>query len=67
VTSGGPVEEFGDSRVNAATFDELKFAVDVVLDSRKLTLIKAVVRPTADSTSDDIGNPHPDGAFTTEG
>jgi hypothetical protein len=67
VIPGGPVEEFGGSRISVAVFDELKFAIDVVRDSRKLTLIGAVVRPTADGTSDDIASLHPQGAFTTEG
>jgi oxalyl-CoA decarboxylase len=52
-------EAFGGVGVNATTPDELRRAVDEALDSRKPTLINAVIDPAAGSESGRIGNLNP--------
>jgi oxalyl-CoA decarboxylase len=52
-------EAFGGVGVNATTPDELKRAVNDALDSRKPTLINAVIDPAAGSESGRIGNLNP--------
>jgi oxalyl-CoA decarboxylase len=53
------MEAFGGIGVNAMTPDELKRAVKAALDSRKPTLINAVIDPAAGSESGRIGNLNP--------
>ncbi|MEH2510335.1 oxalyl-CoA decarboxylase [Nitrobacteraceae bacterium AZCC 1564] len=53
------MEAFGGIGVNVTTPDELKRAVDAAMDSRKPTLINAVIDPTAGSESGRIGNLNP--------
>jgi oxalyl-CoA decarboxylase len=53
------MEAFGGVGVNATSPDELKRAVDAAMDSRKPTLINAVIDPTAGSESGRIGNLNP--------
>jgi oxalyl-CoA decarboxylase len=52
-------EAFGGVGVNATTPDELRRAVDEALDSRKPTLINAVIDPAAGAESGRIGNLNP--------
>jgi oxalyl-CoA decarboxylase len=52
-------EAFGGVGVNATTPDDLKRAVNEALDSRKPTLINAVIDPAAGSESGRIGNLNP--------
>ena len=52
-------EAFGGVGVNAITPDELKRAVNEALDSRKPTLINAVIDPAAGAESGRIGNLNP--------
>jgi len=52
-------EAFGGVGVNATTPDELKRAVNAALDSKKPTLINAVIDPAAGSESGRIGNLNP--------
>jgi len=52
-------EAFGGVGVNATTPDELRRAVNDALDSRKPTLINAVIDPAAGSESGRIGNLNP--------
>ncbi len=53
------MEAFGGVGVNATTPDDLKRAVNAALDSRKPTLINAVIDPAAGSESGRIGNLNP--------
>jgi len=53
------MEAFGGVGVQATTPDELKRAVDAALDSKKPTLINAVIDPGAGSESGRIGNLNP--------
>lgn len=53
------MEAFGGVGVNATTPDELKRAVNAAMDSRKPTLINAVIDPAAGSESGRIGNLNP--------
>lgn len=53
------MEAFGGVGVHVTTPDELKRAVDAAMDSRKPTLINAVIDPTAGSESGRIGNLNP--------
>ena len=53
------MEAFGGVGVNATTPDELKRAVNAAIDSRKPTLINAVIDPAAGSESGRIGNLNP--------
>jgi oxalyl-CoA decarboxylase len=53
------MEAFGGVGVNATSPDELKRAVNAALDSRKPTLINAVIDPAAGSESGRIGNLNP--------
>jgi oxalyl-CoA decarboxylase len=53
------MEAFGGIGVNAMTPDELKRAVKAAMDSRKPTLINAVIDPAAGSESGRIGNLNP--------
>jgi oxalyl-CoA decarboxylase len=53
------IEAFGGVGINATTPDELKRAVNAALDSRKPTLINAVIDPAAGSESGRIGNLNP--------
>jgi oxalyl-CoA decarboxylase len=53
------MEAFGGTGVNATTPDELKRAVNAAMDSRKPTLINAVIDPAAGSESGRIGNLNP--------
>ncbi len=52
-------EAFGGVGVNATTPDELKRAVNEALDSKKPTLINAVIDPAAGAESGRIGNLNP--------
>jgi oxalyl-CoA decarboxylase len=52
-------EAFGGVGVNATTPDDLKRAVNEALDSRKPTLINAVIDPAAGAESGRIGNLNP--------
>jgi oxalyl-CoA decarboxylase len=52
-------EAFGGVGVNATTPDELRRAVNEALDSRKPTLINAVIDPAAGAESGRIGNLNP--------
>jgi oxalyl-CoA decarboxylase len=53
------MEAFGGVGINATTPDELKRAVNTAMDSRKPTLINAVIDPAAGSESGRIGNLNP--------
>jgi len=53
------IEGFGGVGVNATTPDELRRAVNAAMDSRKPTLINAVIDPAAGSESGRIGNLNP--------
>ena len=53
------MEAFGGVGVNATSPDELRQAVDAAIDSRKPTLINAVIDPGAGSESGRIGNLNP--------
>src|SRR5882724_10168807 len=53
------MEAFGGVGVNATSPDELKRAVNAAMDSRKPTLINAVIDPAAGSESGRIGNLNP--------
>jgi len=53
--------------IDATKPDELKRAVDAVVNSYKPTLIKAIIGWAADSTNGNNGNPHPEGALTKQG
>jgi oxalyl-CoA decarboxylase len=53
------MEAFGGTGVNATTPDELKRAVNAAMDSRKPTLVNAVIDPAAGSESGRIGNLNP--------
>jgi len=57
------MEAFGGVGVNATSPDELKRAVNAAMDSRKPTLINAVIDPTAGSESGRIGNLNPQSAL----
>ncbi len=57
------MEAFGGIGVNATSPDELKRAVNAAMDSRKPTLINAVIDPTAGSESGRIGNLNPQSAL----
>jgi oxalyl-CoA decarboxylase len=52
-------EAFGGVGINATSPDELRRAVNEALDSRKPTLINAVIDPAAGSESGRIGNLNP--------
>jgi oxalyl-CoA decarboxylase len=58
------MEAFGGIGVNATTPDELKRAVNAAMDSRKPTLINAVLDPAAGSESGRIGNLNPQSALS---
>jgi oxalyl-CoA decarboxylase len=58
------MEAFGGVGVNATSPDELKRAVNEAMDSRKPTLINAVIDPAAGSESGRIGNLNPQSALT---
>jgi oxalyl-CoA decarboxylase len=53
------MEAFGGVGMNATSPDELKRAVNEAMDSRKPTLINAVIDPAAGSESGRIGNLNP--------
>ena len=53
------IEAFGGAGVNATTPDELKRAVDAAMDSRRPTLINAVIDPAAGTESGSIGKLNP--------
>ncbi|MBS0533339.1 MAG: oxalyl-CoA decarboxylase [Proteobacteria bacterium] len=53
------IEAFGGVGVNATSPDELRRAVNAAMDSRKPTLINAVLDPAAGSESGRIGNLNP--------
>jgi oxalyl-CoA decarboxylase len=53
------MEAFGGTGVNATTPDELRRAVNAAMDSRKPTLVNAVIDPAAGSESGRIGNLNP--------
>jgi oxalyl-CoA decarboxylase len=53
------IEAFGGVGVNATSPDELRRAVNEAMDSRKPTLINAVIDPAAGSESGRIGNLNP--------
>jgi len=53
------IEAFGGVGVNATSPDELKRAVNAAMDSRKPTLINAVIDPAAGSESGRIGSLNP--------
>jgi oxalyl-CoA decarboxylase len=53
------IEAFGGVGVHVTTPDELKRAVDKAMDSRRPTLINAVIDPAAGSESGRIGNLNP--------
>ena len=57
------IEGFGGVGVNATTPDELRRAVNAAMDSRKPTLINAVIDPAAGSESGRIGNLNPQSAL----
>jgi oxalyl-CoA decarboxylase len=57
------MEGFGGVGVNATSPDELKRAVNAALDSRKPTLINAMIDPAAGSESGRIGNLNPQSAL----
>jgi oxalyl-CoA decarboxylase len=56
------IEAFGGVGVNATTPDELKRAVDAAMDSRKPTVINAVIDPAAGTESGSIGKLNPQSA-----
>ena len=58
------IEAFGGVGVNATSPDELRRAVNAAMDSRKPTLINAVIDPKAGSESGRIGNLNPQSART---
>src|SRR5262249_53417917 len=53
------MEAFGGAGASVTTPDELKRAVDAAMDSRKPTLINAVIHPAGGSESGRIGNLNP--------
>ncbi|MGA7326876.1 MAG: oxalyl-CoA decarboxylase [Rhodomicrobium sp.] len=53
------MEAFGGAGINVTTPDELKRAVDAAIESRRPTLINAVIDPAAGSESGRIGNLNP--------
>jgi oxalyl-CoA decarboxylase len=53
------MEAFGGSGAQVTTPDELKRAVDAAMDSRKPTLINAMIDPAAGTESGRIGNLNP--------
>jgi oxalyl-CoA decarboxylase len=53
------MEAFGGVGMHVTTPDELKRAIDAAMDSRKPTLINAVIDPAAGSESGRIGNLNP--------
>ncbi len=53
------MDAFGGFGVEATTPDELKRAIDAAMDSRKPTLINAVIDPAAGTESGRIGNLNP--------
>jgi len=57
------MEAFGGVGVNATSPDDLKRAVNAALDSRKPTLVNAVIDPAAGSESGRIGNLNPQSAL----
>ena len=57
------IEAFGGSGANATTPDELSRAVNKALDSRKPTLINAVIDPAAGSESGNISKLNPQSAL----
>jgi oxalyl-CoA decarboxylase len=57
------IEGFGGVGVNATTPDELRRAVNAAMDSRKPTLVNAVIDPAAGSESGRIGNLNPQSAL----
>jgi oxalyl-CoA decarboxylase len=57
------MEGFGGVGVNVTSPDELKRAVNAALESRKPTLINAVIDPAAGSESGRIGNLNPQSAL----
>ncbi len=57
------IEAFGGVGVNATSPDELKRAVNAAMDSRKPTLVNAVIDPAAGSESGRIGNLNPKSAL----
>jgi oxalyl-CoA decarboxylase len=57
------IEAFGGVGVNATSPDELRRAVNAAMDSRKPTLINAVIDPKAGSESGRIGNLNPQSAL----
>jgi oxalyl-CoA decarboxylase len=57
------MEAFGGVGVNATSPDELRRAVNAALDSKKPTLINAVIDPAAGSESGRIGNLNPQSAI----
>jgi oxalyl-CoA decarboxylase len=56
------IEAFGGVGVNATTPDELKRAVDAAMDSRRPTVINAVIDPAAGTESGSIGKLNPQSA-----
>jgi oxalyl-CoA decarboxylase len=57
------MEAFGGVGINATSPDELRRAVNAAMDSRKPTLINAVIDPAAGSESGRIGNLNPQSAL----
>jgi len=57
------MEAFGGVGVNATSPDDLRRAVNAALESRKPTLINAVIDPAAGSESGRIGNLNPQSAL----
>jgi len=57
------MEAFGGVGVNATSPDDLKRAVNAALDSKKPTLVNAVIDPAAGSESGRIGNLNPQSAL----
>src|SRR5688572_17710327 len=57
------MEAFGGVGVNATSPDELRRAVNAALDSKKPTLVNAVIDPAAGSESGRIGNLNPQSAL----
>lgn len=58
------MEAFGGVGIHVTTPDELKRAVDKAMDSRRPTLINAVIDPAAGSESGRIGNLNPQSALS---
>jgi len=56
------IEAFGGVGVNVTTPDELKRAVDAAMDSRRPTVINAVIDPAAGTESGSIGKLNPQSA-----